>query len=385
MATAKHNTRRRWRQLTRACLLSGLCCGPFALHAQQAAPEKPTDAPPAAADPPPAAAQAPATAVSDKVRLEQQQQRLLSELLGPPAAVWIEVGGEKALAFWTEDQSEKPVGAVMLLHAQGQNPRWSDTLLRLHHHLPQHGWATLSIELPELPEPGVPERTLEPPPAQAAPAPTGSDPVDETKVVHQEPATDTTAAAATPPPAPQVTVADARAAIQRHVAAGTQYLQQKGQYNLVLLGEGASALWALEHLAEATVPDAPKSADPTRKVVLDRPIRALIMLDLRIPESLPPQELSERLRHPEVPTLDAYTDFSIDARRAADERKRLSVKAGYQTYVQKRLPPAVGMPDIAEETNLTKTLRGFLQQHAQGEQLDQGLGGSSGGGSSAGI
>lgn len=396
MATAQYNTRRRWRQLVPAGLLICLYCGSGPLSAQQAAAEKPADetpaAPPApqqAQDPVPEQAKDPAPAVSDKIRLAQQQQRLLSELQGPPEVVWIEVDGGKVLAFWTEDQSNKPVGAVVLLHAQGQNPRWSDTLLRLHHHLPLHGWAALSIELPELPEPGIPERIPDPTAVGTEPAQTDpSQPVDETNVVHQEPAAGAaTAVTPTSPAAPpaQITATEARAAIQRRIAAATQYLQQKGQYNLVLLGEGASALWALEHLGQATVPEAPKAADPTRKVVLDRPIRALIMLDLRVPESLPEQELSERLRHPDVPTLDAYTDFSATAREAANLRKRLSIKAGYRSYVQKRLPPAGGVAPIVEETNLIKTLRGFLQQHARGEQLDQGLGGSSGGGSSAGI
>ena len=155
----------------------------------------------------------------------------------------------------------------------------------------------------------------------------------------------------------------------------------------MLLGEGASALWALEHLGQAAAPDKlPKADDPTRKAIVDRPIRALIMLDIRIPDSLPLSELKERLRHPNIPTMDIYTDPGVPARQAANERKQLSIKAGYQTYVLKRLPPAAGIPAMEEETNLVKALRGFLQQHARGEQLDQGLGGgSSDGGSSAGI
>lgn len=310
--------------------------------------------------------------VNDKSRLDQQQQRLLTELKGPPEVVWLDVDGQKVLGFWREDQSGKPVGAVVLLHAQGHNPRWIDSLLRMHAYLPLHGWATLSIELPELPQPQIPLRQSDKPKsadATTTPAPDTAT-VDETQVVHQEsnPSPPLTSGDVALPAT--MSIADIRTTIQRRITAATQYLHQQGQYNLVLLGEGASALWALEHLDQASVPDAPTAADKTRKAIVDRAIRAVIMLDVHLPELIPQQELQEHLRHPQVPTLDIYTDLSQDAQREARQRKQISKKAGYEAYIQKRLPPAAGVMDIDLETNLTKNLRGFLKQHAQGEALD---------------
>jgi hypothetical protein len=378
MLTAKQNTPLHGFRLLFICLCSCFCCG-SKLWAQTPTDKSVDETQVIAAEKPQPPADASATPVpaaeSDRIRLEQRQQQLLSELKGPPEAVWVDVDGEKILGFWRQDQSGKPVGAVLLLHAQGQNPRWTDPLLRLHQHLPLHGWATLSIDLPELPEPVIPERKTEPAPPniEAAPQSTQTAVTDETQVVHQEPdATSAVTAAADPTPAPPATVSitDIRAAIQKRITAATQYLHQQGQYNLVLLGEGAGALWALEHLEQAAVPAAPAAADEAQKAIVDRAIRALILIDARVPEPLLPGELIERLRHPQVPTLDVYTDLGLNARRAAAERKQVSVKAGYQTFVQKRLLPAAGTLDIEAETNLIKTLRGFLQKRAQGVKLD---------------
>lgn len=375
MLTAKHNTVPRWPALIYACLLY---CTPWGFQPLWAQTKPVDETQIVATDEPQGAVQPDAPAKSsttnDKTRLAQQRRRLLAELKGPPEAVWIEVDGEKLLAFWHPDQSGKPLGALVLLHAPGQNPRWADLLLRLHEYLPLHGWATLSIELPELPGHAIPDRKPLVPASNTAPEPqaTQTAAVDESQVVHQEadePAT-ATETPANPVPTPVDSIAEVRAGIQRRITAATQYLHQQGQYNLVLLGEGAGAFWALEHLEQAVAPAAPTSTDATRKGIVERAIRALIMVDLQIPEPLVAKTSGGLLRHPQVPTLDLYTDWSPAARDAAAGRKQEAVKAAYETYIQKRLPPAAGVLDSKRETTLTKTLRGFLQQHAQGEKLN---------------
>jgi hypothetical protein len=375
MLTSKQNTRLHWLRLASGCLLSSFYF--VTCPSRAATAEKPIVETQAVAEELPTAplANSPPSPVEDRIRLAQQQKRLLSELKGPPEVVWIDVGGEKVLGFWRPDQSGKSVGAVVLLHAQGQSPRWADSLLRLHEYLPLYGWATFSIELPELPKPHISLRRLKLTPSDetdVTQAPS-SKPLDETQIVHQESDPSVPIATAAPDlPLASATfsVADVRITIQQRIKAATQYLHQQGQYNVVLLGEGVSALWALEHLDQADAPYAPSSSDGARKAIVTRAVRAVIMLDLRIPESLSAQELSEHLRHPEVPILDVYTDLGFAARHAAGERKQIGIKAGYETYIQRRLPPSTGVFDTDTETKLTKTLRGFLQKHAQGEALN---------------
>ena len=315
-----------------------------------------------------------------------QQQRLLADLPGPPAAIWLESGGEEFLGFWQSDLSGEPLGAVLMLHAEGQNPRWRGTLLRLHQSLPHHGWATLSVELPALPEPAIPARTLPattPTPATQLPGlpdapntPAAPVEVDETQVVHQDQVTsqgEEATRSAEPTRTEAASVADVKLKITQRIAAATRYLNQQGQYNLVLLGEGAGAHWALAHLKDAVMPEVPSSGDDKNKAVMDRPIRALILVDIKTPAPLPEPPWTEQLKHPQVPTLDLYTDYGLTARKVATKRRQDSVAAGYETYVQKRLPPQTGADPTAQETALTKAIRGFLQKHARGVELDQAV------------
>lgn len=308
---------------------------------------------------------------SAKVRLALQRQNLLMALEGPPDAVWIEVDGEKIPGFWRADQSGRPLGAVLILPAQAENARWSQTLAQLHHHLPKHGWATLSVELPELPEPAIPQRPSPVAPVDA-PDSASTHSADETSLENQE----TEPATSPPPPATQdaasTTIEETRSAIQRKITAATAYLHQQGQYNLVLIGEGVSALWVLEHLGVAVAPPAPKGADENRKAIVERAIRAVVLLDAQTPNYLQPTELTERLRFPQVPTLDLYTDPTIPARNLAAQRKQASIKAGYEVFVQRQLAPPAGPREAADpaETRLTKAIRGFLQRHAQGVAME---------------
>ena len=65
-------------------------------------------------------------------------------------AEWLEAGGQKFLAIFTEDQSGEAKGGVIILHGIGVHPNWQDVIYPLRTELPNHGWATLSIQMPIL-------------------------------------------------------------------------------------------------------------------------------------------------------------------------------------------------------------------------------------------
>lgn len=66
-------------------------------------------------------------------------------------AEWLEVDGQKFLGIYTEDLSGKPKGGVIILHGIGAHPNWADVIYPLRTELPNYGWATLSIQMPILP------------------------------------------------------------------------------------------------------------------------------------------------------------------------------------------------------------------------------------------
>lgn len=69
-------------------------------------------------------------------------------LVGEPE--WLQSGDHRFLAIYTEAEGEARHGAVLLMHGSGVHPDWPEVINPLRERLPQHGWATLSLQLPVL-------------------------------------------------------------------------------------------------------------------------------------------------------------------------------------------------------------------------------------------
>ena len=65
-------------------------------------------------------------------------------------AEWLKVGKNKILAIYTENTSEKAIGGAIILHGSGVHPNWDQIVRPLRSQLPDHGWSTLSLQLPVL-------------------------------------------------------------------------------------------------------------------------------------------------------------------------------------------------------------------------------------------
>jgi len=62
--------------------------------------------------------------------------------------VWLQAGKVRFLAIYTPAATGTPRGAAVLLHGFNANPDWPEVIHPLRTRLPEHGWATLSIQLP---------------------------------------------------------------------------------------------------------------------------------------------------------------------------------------------------------------------------------------------
>jgi len=65
-------------------------------------------------------------------------------------AEWLKVGKSKIFAIYTENTTEKAIGGAIILHGSGVHPNWDQVIRPLRSQLPDHGWSTLSIQLPVL-------------------------------------------------------------------------------------------------------------------------------------------------------------------------------------------------------------------------------------------
>ena len=64
---------------------------------------------------------------------------------------WLEANGKKFLGIYTPASTDKTTGAVILLHGRGVHPDWPQVIQPLRSQLPDKGWATLSLQMPVLP------------------------------------------------------------------------------------------------------------------------------------------------------------------------------------------------------------------------------------------
>jgi len=63
-------------------------------------------------------------------------------------AVWLEAGGKKFLGLYNEIDKVFGNGVVIILHDMGGNPNQKPLIDDLRATLPEHGWATLSLQMP---------------------------------------------------------------------------------------------------------------------------------------------------------------------------------------------------------------------------------------------
>jgi len=81
----------------------------------------------------------------------EREQRLADEIVdvildGDPE--WLEADGREFLAIYTE--ADEPRAAVLILHGRGYHPDWADVANPLRVGLVDHGYATLSLQMPVL-------------------------------------------------------------------------------------------------------------------------------------------------------------------------------------------------------------------------------------------
>ncbi len=87
---------------------------------------------------------------SDLLR-EQQIAQEISENLVVGKPITLKAGEQDFLAIHGESASKQIKGAAILLHGRGANPAWSVVVHPLRMGLADHGWETLSLQMPLAP------------------------------------------------------------------------------------------------------------------------------------------------------------------------------------------------------------------------------------------
>lgn len=310
------------------CLSLILPCA-FSVEAADPAPavtDKPAEEKPAERQPLLERSQEEAAALQRKLPAQEQQQ--------------LQAGSETFLALWKPANSAEPKGAVIIVPGVGETADWPQAVGPLRRQLPDAGWSSLSITLPDLQGDAIAPRVIEPAAAPKAPETTSKDattaqPIEQAAGGEAEVAEQVVA---------QTSEEQAKADAERifgRIDAAIAYAEQQSARSIVVLGHGTGAYWAARFLSERQTPQVEK----------------LVMVDAQAPaKALPPlAELTPTLK---LPTADIfYMDKALD-RNTALERMQASKRLKTSAFSQVALKV---LPDKkAEQEQLVRRVRGWL-------------------------
>jgi len=222
-------------------------------------------------------------------------------------AQWLEAGGQKFLGIYTADQSGEPKGGAIILHGIGVHPDWPDVVYPLRSELPNYGWATLSIQMPILPN----EATLKdyiPLMKEAAP----------------------------------------------RIQAALAFLKSKGNEPVVLIAHSLGATMAAATLTETG----------------DLDLRGLVVIGMSSSNLDPQLDTTAAIAKLNLPIFDLYGSRDLDeVLAAAAPRAAAARKAGHTQYRQQAIEGAdhffVGLDE-----ELVRIVRGWLEHLLKTDATD---------------
>jgi hypothetical protein len=303
------------------------------LLAADAAPSK--DA--TAAEAPVERAAFPSRSQDDALALERQIPQAQQQQL--------QAGDESFLALWKPANTEEPKGAVLVIPGAGETADWPNAVGPLRRKLPDVGWATLSLTMPDALEDSVIARADEAVPVAAdAAAAEKAKPEDKDTAIDPAAAAEAEAAATAARAAADAEQLKANAErVFARIDSAIAFAQQNRARNIVLLGHGSGAYWAARFMSEKASPA----------------VQKLVMVAAQETGRDTPS-LGEI-----IPTLKVATGDFVDKdrpvlRTQAQARLDASKRVKNSKFTQVTLNAIPGN-SAAEQEQLARRVRGFLE------------------------
>jgi pimeloyl-ACP methyl ester carboxylesterase len=86
---------------------------------------------------------------SDLAKEQRWADQIIDSIMVGEAR-WLSAKGQKFLGIYSEITTKKSFGGIIILHGIGIHPNWTDIVHPLRTRLPDHGWHTLSLQMPIL-------------------------------------------------------------------------------------------------------------------------------------------------------------------------------------------------------------------------------------------
>jgi len=246
-----------------------------------------------------------AASKSDQAKEKRWEEQIVPSLL-VGEAVNLKAAGVEFLGLYAENDTDKAIGGVVLIHGIGVHPAWPEIIDPLRMGLPEAGWHTLSIQMPIL--------------------------KNEAEGKDYPPLFDE---------------------VPGRIQAGVDYLKAKGVKNIVIIGHSLGNTMTTYYLA--------KKKDPA--------VRAFVAIAFGpgYPKD-PRMDSYKNFSKVTIPTLDIYGSGDFDRNlKGVNKRKQTAKKSGNKKYKQVKIEGAnhffSGMDDV-----LLQRVRGWLKKYASGKK-----------------
>jgi hypothetical protein len=254
----------------------------------------------------------------------------------------LQAGEESFLGLWKPANTDDAKGAVIVIPGAGETADWPNAVGPLRRKLPDAGWATLSLTLPDVLEEGVIARADEAAPVLAEAAADKEKPkdapVDPAAAAEAEAAATAARAAAD---AEQVKANTDR--IFARIDSAIAFAQQNKARNIVLLGHGSGAYWAARFMSEKASPA----------------VQKMVMVQAQETGRDTPS-LMEILPTLKIATADFVDKDRPVLRKQAQARLDASKRLKGSKFTQVTLNAIPGN-NAAEQEQLARRVRGFLE------------------------
>ena len=287
---------------------------------------------------------APAVERAALAERSQADARALERQLQEDEQQHLKTAEERFLALWRPANVAEPSGAVILLPGDDESADWPQSIGPLRRKLPDAGWHSLSLSLPDPQGEILPLRSAA---ADPASQPTAAQAEESTG----EPYLTETAGSA-PIDNQALPAIDLEAQRKAHaqrvlarIEAGIAFAQQQQAKTIVLLGHGSGAYWAARFLAERQPTD----------------VQNLLLVAAERPDGFSPT-LEELIPGLKLATGDVYYKEQTRDRNAALKRMQASKRQKHPAYIQIAMQALPGNPP-AEQEQLYRRIRGWLNQH----------------------
>lgn len=275
-------------------------------------------------------------------------------------AQWLDTEHGQILTLYRPTEAKMTQGVLILFHAAESPQFWPPILENLRANLPRYGWETLAVSLPQKDPAAIPPRASS---AVSAPVSSSTAPEEATSTPEA-----TAAQSSSSPDAASSSVVPSNVTreilIEAYVNTAMSFLNEKGNFNTVILVDNSSAY----HVLQKIIPQVQKNKRDS--TTLDGPFQALVIVNFQQQEPIAKSELETIFNLEQLPVLDIFfAPNNTEQAKSRDLHRAVAMREKVANYQQFFISNQSKLVERDHQSFLLGKVRGFMQQQAAGIEV----------------